>query len=76
MGTCDPCGGKAIHLSRKVARQAARDTYGGSHRPRPYRCPHNPEHWHTGHVPDALRQGEIDRDRYRSTVERRDRDGR
>lgn len=63
-GTCQPCGGKVIHLTRKAARRAARETPAGG-RCRAYPCPSNPEHWHIGHLPDAVRSGQIDRDRYR-----------
>jgi hypothetical protein len=59
IGYCAPCG-KAIHLSRKTARQVARQLTSGG-RPRAYRCPETGEHWHVGHIPVAVRNGTIDR---------------
>lgn len=69
IGWCGPCG-KKIHLSRKVAKMAARRSGAGENRPRAYECPHIDGHWHIGHIPDAVRHGEIDRDLYRQSRER------
>jgi len=68
VGSCDPCGGKKIHLSRRVARRAARLTVSDDGRPRAYRCPHVDGHWHVGHLPEAVLHGRIDRDRYTQTL--------
>lgn len=66
IGDCRDCD-KQIYLSRGVARINAK-RYPADSRPRPYRCPHNDEHWHIGHVPAAVRNGDITRadwDRWR-----------
>lgn len=70
IGRCEPCR-KVIYLSRKVARWAARLFPEGS-RPRAYRCPATPAHWHIGHVPAAVRQGTLTAEDWRKN--RKDRD--
>lgn len=72
LGICDRCQ-KRIFADRRHAREAAKMTFGGEHRPRPYRCPHVDGHWHVGHLPDAVRHGEIDRNRLRQSNTRRSR---
>lgn len=62
IGRCEPCD-KFIYLSRKTAKVAARktpSTQGGG--VRPYPCPVSAGHWHVGHVPGAVRRGDITRD--------------
>lgn len=61
--TC-PVHQKKSYLSRREARQAARRLY-PEERMNAYPCKADDRYWHFGHLPDALRQGEIDRDIYR-----------
>lgn len=62
IGMCEPCD-KHIFLSRKTARRVARQlTEHG--RPRAYRCHANPQQWHVGHIPVAVRWGNLTRDEW------------
>jgi hypothetical protein len=63
VGACAICG-KVVYLSRKVARQVVRKLPDRNPRPRAYRCPANPDHWHVGHIPHAMRQGAITREQW------------
>lgn len=64
VGHCAPERGKVIYLSRKTAKVAARKTPpGGGGALRPYPCPHA-DHWHVGHIPAAVRQGEITKEQW------------
>lgn len=63
LGECEPCG-KLIYLSRAAARQVGKRMQAADPRPRPYRCLQNPQQWHLGHIPDAVRQGEITGDQW------------
>ena len=66
LSICERCD-KVTFLTRKAARRAARVMKGGN-LPRPYPCPHTDGWWHVGHLPQAVRQGEIDRDEYRAKL--------
>lgn len=61
-GWCDRCG-KVAHVSKAGARFARRQQR--QRRPGPglhsYRCPHNPNLWHNGTLPAAIRRGEVTR---------------
>lgn len=70
IGYCSPCD-KSIFLTRKAARKACKILKGGEATPAPFRCPHNEAWWHAGHLPEAVRRGEIDRYRYRATKQPR-----
>jgi hypothetical protein len=65
IGQCGPCG-KQIYADRKAARHMARKLAPRGSRPRAYECQHHEGWWHIGHLPDAVRDGQIDRDEYRS----------
>jgi hypothetical protein len=64
--------GKVAYPSRKAARQAVRRLLMHDPRPRAYRCATHPGHWHVGHIPDAVRQGTITRDRWHRQKSRPD----
>ncbi|WP_375483288.1 hypothetical protein [uncultured Jatrophihabitans sp.] len=66
VGRCSRCG-KRSYPSRKLARQAARN-YHGEGRLAPYQCPHNDQAWHNGHLPAAVRAGDVDRDEYEANA--------
>ncbi len=77
LGRCEPCG-KAIFLSRKTAKAMAkrvprqRGPFDDElSRPRCYPCPVNPDHWHIGHIPVAVRNGTITRDQWHESKENR-----
>lgn len=59
LGRCEPCG-KVTYLSRKAAKTAAK-------RANPadpgtaYRCPANGQHWHVGHLPPSIKNGDRSR---------------
>ena len=55
-GHCDECG-KYSFTNRSLARRAARLV---DRSMAAYRCPHS-EWWHVGHMPTAVRRGDIDR---------------
>jgi len=58
---------KQTYTSRKAARTAIRKTPGWG-RMQAYPCPGG-EGWHVGHLPRAVRQGEVGRDIYRNRQE-------
>lgn len=55
IGSCEPCG-KYTYLSRKAARRNARRVHPDDPMSA-YPCPHNPQHWHVGHLPPAIKDG-------------------
>jgi hypothetical protein len=73
VGRCTACG-KLLFLTRKAARDVAR-RMPEANRPRAYRCPGISGHWHVGHLPDAVRHGEITRQHYVTVMNRNDAHG-
>lgn len=58
---CEPCG-KRSHLTRDLAKRAARSTPRGPDGAlHAYRCPHDPDVWHVGHMRAGDRQDYRDR---------------
>ena|SRR5690349_6544747 len=55
MYTCEPCN-KRSYTSRKDAKKVNVPEDGGM---RPYKCPHDPNVWHVGHMPRVVKQGEM-----------------
>lgn len=55
VGVCGPCG-KHTYLSRKAAKTFAKRVAPGDPGTA-YRCPHNAQQWHVGHLPPAIKQG-------------------
>jgi hypothetical protein len=58
-GWCEHCQ-KVAHFSKKGARLMAKQRSRGA-RQSQYRCPHNPNLWHNGHLPPAIKEGRISR---------------
>jgi hypothetical protein len=60
-GTCPS--GKIVYYSRKQAREHSRRISNQTGKMRPYQCPEC-DNWHIGHLPRAVRQGEVAADEY------------
>lgn len=62
------CGcGKRGYVSKTSAKQAIRQIPPDGVRMRPYACPDGLPVWHIGHLPRAVRQGEVSASDYYGT---------